>query len=119
MKRVVTELDFRRPEFLHAKVEDYEIRNDGKVVRKDRWEMGIRKIASILRMGHDWEISEIVQAVEALELAANPKYVCINPKCAMEGGKSDFISNESGLVCPECAGLAEPLGSIDVPNKVV
>jgi hypothetical protein len=116
MTRAVTELDFRRPEFLHANVEDYEIRPDGQVVRKDRWEKGIRKIASILRIPGDWEISEVVQAVDALELAANPEYVCINPKCAMQGRRSDFLSHESGLVCPECAGLVDPLVSPVLPS---
>jgi hypothetical protein len=42
----VTERDFRRPEFLDAKPEDYERRADGRVVRKDRWEVTVRAIAS-------------------------------------------------------------------------
>lgn len=116
MTREVTEQDFRRPEFFHAKVEDYEFRHDGKVVRKDRWEMGIRKIASILRIPGEWEISEVVQAVDALELAANPEYVCVNPKCGQEGRRSDFLSHESGLVCPTCSELVEPL---DKPETYV
>ena len=118
MNRAVTEMDFRRPEFLYAKVEDYELRADGKVVRKDRWENGIRKIASILRIPAEWEISEVVQAVDALELAANPEYMCINPKCAREGRKSDFLSHDSGTVfsCPECSELVEPLDKKDAPN---
>ena len=41
MTRMVTEEDFRMPEFRGAKVEDYEFRKDGKIVRKDRWERGI------------------------------------------------------------------------------
>lgn len=109
MTRTVTERDFRQPEFANAKVEDYEFRDDGKLVRKDRWEMGIRKLASILRFLHDWEISEVLQAVDALEIAANPEYVCLNPKCAMQGRRSDFLSHESGLVCPECSELVEQL----------
>jgi len=47
-QRQVTERDFRRPEFLDAKAEDYEIQEDGCVVRKDRWEMAVRKIASLM-----------------------------------------------------------------------
>jgi hypothetical protein len=43
--REVTERDFRRPEFLDAKPEDYERRADGAIVRKDRWETTVRKIA--------------------------------------------------------------------------
>jgi hypothetical protein len=44
--RPVTERDFRMPEFLDAKPEDYERRADGRVVRKDRWETTVRAIAS-------------------------------------------------------------------------
>ena len=63
MSRAVTERDFRLPEFRNANVEDYEIRGDGKVVRKDRWETGIREISRIVRDDQDWEISDIVEAV--------------------------------------------------------
>ena len=50
MTREVTELDFRKPEFRHAKVEEYEFRDDGALVRKDRWVCGIRQISSIVGM---------------------------------------------------------------------
>ena len=115
MTQTVTERDFRQPEFANTNVEDYEFRSDGKLVRKDRWEMGIRKITSILRFRHDWEISEVLQAVEALEIAANPKYVCLNPECALQGRRSDFLSHESGLVCPECSELGEELKPTGAP----
>ena len=63
--RIVTEKDFRKDEFMDANPEDYEFRDDGQIVRKDRWEMGIRSIASILDMGRgDWEISDVVQRVD-------------------------------------------------------
>lgn len=66
-KRIVTELDFRMPEFRNAKVEDYEWRDDDKLVRKDRWENGIRRIASRLGMSRgQWEIEDIVERVSAL-----------------------------------------------------
>lgn len=65
--REVTERDIRMPEFRDAKLEDLEFRGDGKIVRKDRWETGIRNIRSALG---DWrrefEIDDVVQAVEAL-----------------------------------------------------
>lgn len=48
-KRAVTEADFRMPEFRDAKVEDYEFRDDGKLVRKDRWERGFRSVVSRLQ----------------------------------------------------------------------
>lgn len=65
--RQVTEQDFRMPEFVGKNPEDYEFRDDGKVVRKDRWETGIRKIRSILGDGRrEFEVDDIVRAVEAL-----------------------------------------------------
>ena len=69
----VTEMDFRLPEFKDAKVEDYEFRGDGKIVRKDRWERGIRSIAYHLSRldeysisTRDFEIDELVDVVEQL-----------------------------------------------------
>lgn len=64
--RQVTERDFRKPEFIDAKPEDYEFRGDGAVVRKDRWEQGIRSIAAIFGVGQKFEIVELVSKVEAL-----------------------------------------------------
>ncbi len=68
MSRQVTEQDFRRPEFRDAKIEDYEFRADGALVRKDRWEQGIHRIHGIIgRRGREFEISEVVEAVEKLK----------------------------------------------------
>ena len=65
----VTEDDFRQPQYRGAKVEDYEFRQDGVLVRKDRWERGMRSIAYII-LGDDgrqgFEIEEIVAAVAEL-----------------------------------------------------
>lgn len=67
MTREVTERDLRMPEFRDAKLGDLEFREDGKVVRKDRWETGIRKIHSILGDSRrEFEIEDVVMAVEAL-----------------------------------------------------
>ena len=67
MTRVVTERDFRMPEFYDADPKDYEFRGDGKIVRKDRWENGIRRIRRILGdERHEFEIDDIVMAVEAI-----------------------------------------------------
>ena len=65
--RDVTERDFRMPEFRDADPADYEFRNDGKIVRKDRWQTGIMNIASIVG-GPRWEyeIHEVVERVQAL-----------------------------------------------------
>lgn len=59
----VTEGDFRRPQFRDAKVEDYEFRDDGKIVRKDRWEMGFRRIAGRTGFTRDFEIDEVIDRV--------------------------------------------------------
>lgn len=65
--REVTERDIRMPEFRDDKLEDLEFRNDGKVVRKDRWETGIHKIRRVLGdRRREFEIDDVVQAVEAL-----------------------------------------------------
>ncbi len=65
--RDVTELDFRKPEFLSAKVEDYERRDDGAIVRKDRWETGIRQIAGLLGSSREgFEVDNIVDQVSQL-----------------------------------------------------
>lgn len=65
--REVTERDFRMPEFRDANPEDYEFRDDGKVVRKDRWETGMRHIVSILGKSRaQFEIPDVVEAVRKL-----------------------------------------------------
>ena len=62
--RQVTELDFRMPEFRNAKVEDYEFRGDGKLVRKDRWERAIHTIRAIVgNDGREFEIESVVEQV--------------------------------------------------------
>ena len=76
MKREVTERDFRAPEFSDAKVEDYEFRSDGKLVRKDRWEMGIQRIREIVGISaREFEITEVVQAVRDLK---DPETKCLH-----------------------------------------
>jgi len=66
MQRTVTEQDFRAPEYQGAKPEDYEFRADGVLVRKDRWERGMREIADILQLATartGFEIADVVEAV--------------------------------------------------------
>jgi hypothetical protein len=65
----VTERDLRAPEFRDGEPSDYEFREDGKIVRKDRWEQGIRQIVGILGIDdrEGWEVSwEIDDAVKAV-----------------------------------------------------
>lgn len=74
MTRTVTEEDFRMPEFRGAKVEDYEFREDGKIVRKDRWERGIYRINEALGdPRREFEIDDLVSAVRALVAAIDPQ----------------------------------------------
>jgi hypothetical protein len=65
--REVTEFDLRAPEFQHPSIkpQDYEFRDDGKVVRKDRWETGLRRIAGVLGWSREeWEIDHVVAEVK-------------------------------------------------------
>jgi hypothetical protein len=66
--RAVTEMDFRMPEFRDAKTEDYEFRDDGKIVRKDRWERGVRSVASAVGFTgrREWEIEDVVERVREI-----------------------------------------------------
>ena len=62
-----TERDFRMPEFRDANPDDYEIRADGRPVRKDRWENGIRQIVGILGWSRqDFEVPDVVKRVEEI-----------------------------------------------------
>lgn len=73
-KKDVTEVDFRMPEFRDADPADYEFREDGKIVRKDRWENAVRTIAGIVgynaRTG--FEIEDVIDRVKLLARAAAP-----------------------------------------------
>ncbi len=72
--RAVCERDFRCPEFRDANPEDYEFRSDGKIVRKDRWETGIRAIQSALGDPRkEFEIDDLVRAVRAMVAAIPPR----------------------------------------------
>jgi hypothetical protein len=67
-KKKVTEFDLRMPEFrdYNLNLDDLEFRADGKIVRKDRWEKGFRRVASLLGYsGRDeWEIDDILAELE-------------------------------------------------------
>lgn len=75
--RKVTVDDFIMPEYRGKNPEDYEFREDGKIVRKDRWKSGIHKIHNILmEMGvmpdeSEFEIDDVVNAVSSLLVHKN------------------------------------------------
>jgi hypothetical protein len=75
-KKRVTEFDLRMPEFrdYNLNLDDLEFRKDGKIVRKDRWETGFRKVTTLIGYtGRDeWEIDEIINELrEVLEGKTN------------------------------------------------
>jgi len=68
MSREVMERDLRAPEYREGKPDEYEFRGDGKIVRRDRFQSGMRDIAAIVfGSGHDYEIAEVIKAVHRLQ----------------------------------------------------
>jgi len=70
----VTEFDLRAPEFKQhdIKPEDYELRSDGKIVRKDRWEKAIREIATEIDMDlMECEIEDVINKVRRIRATFN------------------------------------------------
>lgn len=72
MKRAVHLNDFIMPEYRGKNPDDYEFRNDGEIVRKDRWETGIHRIRNMLVCAGqmpdapEFEIDEVVKEVEIM-----------------------------------------------------
>lgn len=61
----VTEMDFRKPEFVGENPDDYERRPDGKIVRKDRWEDFADAVASGVGMNViDFELGDVFNEVK-------------------------------------------------------
>lgn len=66
--RRVVEDDFRMLEYRGKDPEDYEFRTDGILVRKDRWEVAVKRIADIVDMDiSSFEIDDVITAVENLK----------------------------------------------------
>jgi len=67
--RVVTENDFRKDEFKGKDPKDYEFDSTGCIVRKDRFRVSMRAIASVLGLpvaNPGWTCEQVVEGVEAL-----------------------------------------------------
>lgn len=94
--RPVTEDDVRLPEFRGMRLDNLEFREDGKVVRKDRWMMGIRSIAVTLGMStrDGFEIDDIIARIDKL-LESHPG------KPASEGDISDACLHHSYSDAPD------------------
>lgn len=73
MKKEVTELDLRRPEFQDPKLkpEHFEFDADGEVVRKDRFETGMRKVHGVLiglglaSARDKWTVDSVVSGIKS------------------------------------------------------
>lgn len=72
MKKSVTERDLRDPKYGDGDPDEFEFRDDGSIARKDRWEMGIRSIASAVNvMAKGWEVKDVVDKVQELAWYTN------------------------------------------------
>lgn len=96
--REVTERDLRMPEFRDAKPEDLEFRDDGKLVRKDRWEVALRNVVSAIGWARrEFEVHEVSAEVRRIkELAdANVKVT------ALKNLKAEALEVFDGPECPQ------------------
>lgn len=74
--------------------DDYEIRKDGKCVRKDRWEWGIRRIAALLWGNRcEFEIDDVVAAVKLIVAAPNEEAEAIC-EGIQKMGRSGYVFTE-------------------------
>ena len=64
--REVTERDLRDPKYGLGEPHEFEFRDDGAIVRKDRWERAIRSIAYLVGAldRREFEIADVVKRVE-------------------------------------------------------
>ena len=58
--------DFIKPEFIGKSVDDYEVTSNGSLVRKDRWENGLRKVANALGFTNRYKISDVLDELSFL-----------------------------------------------------
>lgn len=92
MSREVMERDLRAAAYRDGNPEDYEFRSDGAIVRKDRFQTGMRDIAAIVfGCGHDYEIAHVIKAVHALQGVQLEK--------ALDMARDVFESEPKALEC--------------------
>lgn len=84
------------PNGMTGRAGDYETRDDGVLVRRDRWKVGFGNIVTVL-MGSrtSFEIDEVVEKVRALAVAARADYE--------SGGNGTFGSAPLWGPCPNSA----------------
>lgn len=106
--------DFFQPKFKGENTDDYEVRQDGGVVRKDRWEKAIYSIVHALGMnGRDFECAEVVDGVRgALRMITDRNLVC--DECGAESkhgaNVNEAIVGDCYFICDTCmsGGAAQP-----------
>lgn len=64
--REVTERDMRDPKYGLGEPSEFEFREDGAIVRKDRWERGLRSIAYMVGAlnRREFEIGDVVSRID-------------------------------------------------------
>lgn len=96
--RQVTERDLRMPEFRDAKPEDLEFREDGKLVRKDRWEVALRNVVSAIGWSRrEFEVHEVSAEVSRIKELANAN---VKVK-ALKNLKAEALEVFDGPECPQ------------------
>lgn len=102
MNKQVTELDLRRPEFQDPKLkpEHFEFDADGEVVRKDRFETGMRRVHGVLieqglsSARGKWTVDSVVEKVRsALDENKRLKLLIKIIKCAPEDAEYFHFEN--------------------------
>lgn len=102
MIKEVNILDFIAPEFRGKDPIDYEFRDDGKIVRKDRWMNGMNTIAQVTGMftREGYEIPDVVARVEqvfaAMENIHHPYILDVLERVAVhiDQGSSNDVFNK-------------------------
>lgn len=71
MPRPVTERDLRAPEFADCEPEDMELLDDGRIVRRDRWQSGLKNMLDLLGVtDEDAGMNEAIDRIRDLQEAA-------------------------------------------------
>jgi len=116
------------PDGVMGLASDYERRDDGKLVRRDRWKTGFGNIVTILKGSRsEYEIADIVEMVRALAVTARADYESGGDGTAgsapVWGPCPDKCNDgmlRKGEECPRCDGrgeivIEEPVAK---PNEV-
>ena len=105
----ITEDDFRLDEFKGKNPKDYEFReSDNKIVRKDRFEIGMHRLAQVLGRGV-FEIDEITRMIAVLVRQYPDRVQCDECNqyddnhgvlCSKHKDNLKFVQQESRIIRP-------------------